>query len=746
MATAVEKEAQLSSTANTVTDDYAAVAPVADLALIDHYFTNFSHETEACAEHAIQDLNHIKKNIESHYLNPDWMATQHAFSRTIEWNKTPFSLRVRGAVPLDIDYVLEASNAAWAGWVNRYARAATVYVERTVQLRIKYEAALQAAKGDQERINAIYEKWAFAFTNLATPLSMCKFPSGLIGDRIIVEKNTIVEDDKGGVDAVVDAAVQGRDWTHGTIASIPADRVNSFAKALCGTIDVMEAVVRTINEAALEFPEPGDRFFDHDLHSPLEEVPAGDSLRTLQEAYSNVPKTVIAPLQLLGTHLLTYFADGTAWLDETFLRYDNQTSLADAMGAVANDLDENLSALHEIKIVLDDSTQTAAVLESAISSLISNESLLTPYQVQMLSITASKVGVTMPHQSLGMGLEAYQGPRGRSLLTIATESFKSRLQEILQLIKAQYLRLKAFIAHVVTHLWTRFADLMLRHRRKDKALGKETDSVATTLSPREEALYLHIAQELWVDGKIDPELLMQRLKKLLLGLPAYTATLDHDVVATGKIVTDFTPNGQYNTANFIKRLWKLNGKNEIPAPIPMGFERVDELTHATKPLRRGEVLAIHTLKFPHNGKHADKLHAIAYGYHLSVTNLDEIPVIQASAAVDTLRAMGPRIVAVAKEMDEFFDRESPRIRDSLKVLETISYLDFFEEVIAKEGTPPEKDEWHNDSEVIMAAAHYMHSLGVVGASIVGHLLREQTLLAMSLWRFEEMEKSYHAAR
>jgi hypothetical protein len=109
------------------------------------------------------------------------------------------------------------------------------------------------------------------------------------------------------------------------------------------------------------------------------------------------------------------------------------------------ELADNLAMVTSLSKEIQNEQAKVASAEAVILTLESHKGTLSPFDVQMLNLTAARIGVRLGHQSMGYGVEAYQGPRGRALLSISTENFREFMAKAIERIMELFERLKRFL-------------------------------------------------------------------------------------------------------------------------------------------------------------------------------------------------------------------------------------------------------------------------------------------------------------
>jgi hypothetical protein len=114
---------------------------------------------------------------------------------------------------------------------------------------------------------------------------------------------------------------------------------------------------------------------------------------------------------------------------------------------------ERMQALHLTMADEQRRLNTAGALQGALESM---SEPLSPFQAQMASAVAKRIGLKLAHERHGFSLESYSGPRGRTMLRASTEGFKEWWKEFL----ANLVKLwKRFCAWIKTFFDRRFVTL-----------------------------------------------------------------------------------------------------------------------------------------------------------------------------------------------------------------------------------------------------------------------------------------------
>jgi hypothetical protein len=217
--------------------------------------------------------------------------------------------------------------------------------------------------------------------------------------------------------------------------------------------------------------------------------------------------------------------------------------------------------LDALQIAIQNDCRKIASLESAITLLEDTKGGLSPIQVQMIQIVARDCGVTMGHHRAGFAMEAYQGDRGRQLLTLTLEGFKETFRKIIEWVMDKLRKLKAWI---VAFLDRRYLQLL----QLEQALFDPNRHFSRPHGSQVEAF-----QRLFtLNGHFSPIDVMRNISKTVSGLaaPSYTDALHKYSATVADVVKKFLDDtGGNNWRRYVEDV------NKIEMPLPEHFETME---------------------------------------------------------------------------------------------------------------------------------------------------------------------------
>lgn len=279
-----------------------------------------------------------------------------------------------------------------------------------------------------------------------------------------------------------------------------------------------------------------------------------------------------------------------------FAQYFQSPAADDTAPAEAFDPYAESHAVHQIAALnreISVECAKVATLESLIQTLESTETRLSPFQVQMLQHATRNAGGTLAHQQLSMGLEAYQGPLGRHLLTISTESFSDLIKRAVTKIMELFHRLKQWFKGLLNMR-------AQQARRVMTALNAPSHHTVTLNDMQATA----IAYDLSLQGNFAPEKVISNLKIVLDGLTdrRYVEAMKTYAVEVEAILAPMIK----QEGNWRTHAVKVN---DLAIPVPAGFttrsNTSEVATYESEPLARGERIVFTATPKGSGGGHAD---------------------------------------------------------------------------------------------------------------------------------------------
>lgn len=238
-------------------------------------------------------------------------------------------------------------------------------------------------------------------------------------------------------------------------------------------------------------------------------------------------------------------------------------SMADHSDAI--ELADQLREVDAIEREIDREQEKVATLENLIATLESHDRPLTPFQVQMLGIASAKVGVPLPHQQLGYGMEAYTGLRFRAMRNIALEGFKDAVKKVIDYIVELFGKLKAWLKKVFHVRHAR-----IRQMRDLLSVAKWTGGRVFGSKQMDIEMLQSLVLCYTVNGTFQPNKVLANLEETLKDLSQgqFQTAIQAYPGQAGAVIDEFLKDHAGDDANWRRHVEKVNA---LSVPAPHGF-------------------------------------------------------------------------------------------------------------------------------------------------------------------------------